>query len=73
MHPVSQADFSDWRANPVTKAFLAAIVDRITEAKEVLASQAGLNAVEDSYFRGFIAAYREALEFRVDDLQEAGQ
>jgi len=66
----SASDFSNWRQDPVTKAFYLAMVERIEEAKEVLSNQAGFNAVEDSYYRGFIRAYREALEFRIDDLTE---
>lgn len=69
MQPVTASDFNDWIQNPVTKAFKLAMVDRITEAKDILGTQAGINTSEDNYLRGFIQAYREALEFRVDDLQ----
>lgn len=67
---LTASDFNNWKQDPVTKAFYLAMVDRVSEAKEVLAMQAGFNSVEDSYYRGFIRAYREALEFRVDDLTE---
>lgn len=71
MQQVTASDFSDWRSNPVTKAFFMAITDRIEDAKEVLATQAGLDLNEDNFLRGFIRAYREVLMFRIDDLQEA--
>lgn len=71
MQQVTAGDFSDWHSNPVTKAFYMAITDRIEDAKEVLATQAGLDLNEDNFLRGFIRAYREVLMFRIDDLQEA--
>jgi hypothetical protein len=71
MQQVTASDFNDWRTNPVTKAFYMAITDRIEDAKEVLATQAGLDLNEDNFLRGFIRAYREVLLFRIDDLQEA--
>jgi hypothetical protein len=37
---VTKEDFIDWKANPVTKAFLNTIADRIGEIKEELAAEA---------------------------------
>lgn len=71
MLPVSANEFNDWRSNQVTKAFFLAITERIEDAKEILATQAGLDLNEDNFLRGFIRAYREVLMFRIDDLQEA--
>ena len=71
MQQVTASDFNDWRNNPVTKAFFLAITERIEDAKEVLATQAGLDLNEDNFLRGFIRAYRESLMFRIEDLQEA--
>lgn len=73
MHVISPSDFITWKEDPVTKAFHYAMIDRITEAKEVLANTAGLNSTDDNYLRGFIQAYQEALEFRVDDVQEVSE
>ncbi len=67
------SDFINWKQDPVTKAFYLAMMERIAEAKDVLSMQAGFNSVEDSYYRGFIRAYLEALEFRIDDLTEDSQ
>ena len=66
----SQNDFINWRSDHVTKAFYLAMVERISEAKDILANQAGLNSADDNYYRGFIRAYQEALEFRIDDIME---
>lgn len=65
---ISKEEWIDWKANPVTKAFLLACVDRIEEAKEVLSYKAGQDLIEDNYFRGFIQAYREMLEFKIEDI-----
>lgn len=70
MARVSQSDFQNWSTDPVTKAFKLAMVDRIEEAKEILSTRAGMDVHEDNYLRGFIQAYREALEFRIEDLDE---
>lgn len=70
MQQITSSDFSEWKSNPVTKCFYMAISDRIEEAKEVLSNQAGISVNEDNFLRGFIRAYREALMFRVDDLEE---
>lgn len=64
---ISQSDFELWKSEPVTKAFFAAGLDRVEQAKEILSVSAGLNATEDNYLRGFIQAYREIQEFRVEE------
>ena len=71
MQQISVTDFSDWKSNPVTKAFFLAASERVEDAKEILATQAGLDGNEDNFLRGFVRAYREMCEFRIDDLQEA--
>lgn len=67
---ITAADFSDWKQNPVTKAFFEAAEYRVEDAKEVLAAQAGMDSDNDNFYRGFIAAYREMEDFRVDFQQE---
>jgi hypothetical protein len=71
MQQVSQSDFIEWRSNPTTKAFHAAVIDYIEQVKDSLSVSAGLDANEDNYKRGAIAAMRDVLQFRIDDLQEA--
>lgn len=70
MQQITSGDFENWKQDPVTQAFMYAVTERIEDAKEVLATQAGLDLNEDNFLRGFIRAYRECLLFRVDDLQE---
>jgi len=67
---ITKSDFDNWKADPVTKAFMFAINERIEESKDVLSVQAGINPNEDNYLRGFIQAYREIQDFRVEDAQE---
>lgn len=69
MQTVTQSEFNDWRANPVTKAFFLAARERVEDAKDALAATAGINTSEDNYYRGFIQAYREIPEFRIEDLE----
>ena len=71
MQQVSQSDYIEWRSNPVTKAFYAAIVDYIEQVKENLSVTAGFDSNEDNFKRGTIAAMRDVIQFRIDDLQEA--
>lgn len=70
MHLVTVSEFEDWKSNPVTKAFFTATEIRVQDAKNVLATTAGLNSADDNYYRGFIAAYSEIPYFRIEDLIE---
>lgn len=70
MQVISQTDFENWKADPVTKAFLFAAQERIEDAKNVLSVQAGFDPKEDNYMRGVIQAYREMQDFRIDDFEE---
>ena len=65
---ISKEDYATWRADPATKAFFSACDERVEDAKEVLANQAGEDSGRDSFFRGLIFAYREIGGFRVDDV-----
>jgi hypothetical protein len=64
---ISQSDFENWKADPITKAFFLAADIRIAECAELLSVTAGMDSVQDNYLRGFIAAYREIPAFRVED------
>lgn len=68
MSIITKSEWQDWKQNNVTRAFLAAVDMRVEDAKDILSVSAGQEPDQDNYFRGFIAAYREMLEFRVDDL-----
>ena len=69
MTVITASDFLDWKSNPVTKAFVQACDERVEDAKNELAISAGINPTQDNLLRGFILAYREMQEFRVDDLE----
>lgn len=64
---ITKGDFENWKLDPITKAFFEAADDRIEDAKDILAIQAGFDSGQDNYFRGFIAAYNEIRDFRVED------
>lgn len=66
----SQSDFINWRQDPVTRAFYLAIAEYIGQVKENLSMSAGLDATQDNFHRGCIRALQDALEFRIEDLQE---
>lgn len=63
---ITKSDFDDWKKNSVTKAFFQAAEERVEDAKDILASQAGLDGVNDNFYRGFIHAYREMSDFRME-------
>ena len=67
---ISKSEWIDWKANPVTKAFFEATQNRIEETKDVLSYSAGLDPITDNFNRGFIQAYREMQDFRIEDLDE---
>lgn len=68
---ISKEDYAAWRADPTTKAFFLACEERVEDAKEVLANQAGEDGSRDSFFRGLIFAYREIGGYHVDDIVPA--
>ncbi len=65
---INQSDFNDWKAQPVTRAFFLAAQERIEECKDVLSYSAGTDQAQDRLLVGLITAYREIIEFRVDDV-----
>jgi hypothetical protein len=69
MSVINKEDFRDWKDNLVTKAVFMAIQDRIEEAKETLASSAGLESSLDNYLRGFIQSNQELLRISFDDME----
>lgn len=63
---ISKGDWEAWKANGVTKAFFAAMIERIEDCKNDLGTSAGIESDFDNFRRGFIHAYREALNFDID-------
>ena len=68
---ITKEEWIDWKANPVTRAFYEACVIRIEDSKEVLATTAGRDQYQDSFMSGFIQAYREMQDFKIEDLDES--
>ena len=69
MTVISASDFIDWKSNPVTKAFFEACNIRVEDAKDELATSAGMNSAQDNLLRGLILAYREMQDFHIEDLE----
>ena len=69
MAQITVGDFQQWKENPVTKAFMWAAQERIEDGMNVLSTTAGMDLIQDNYMRGFIAAYRELEQFRIDDIE----
>lgn len=67
---ISKSEWTDWKQHNITRAYIQASFERIEESKEILANTAGQDPIQDSFMRGFIAAYREMLDFRVEDVQD---
>jgi hypothetical protein len=66
---ISVSDYSSWKQDKITIAFYEACRARVEDAKEQLAASAGLDSVQDNFLRGFIHAYNEITDFRVEDVQ----
>ena len=70
MSTITKAEFSDWKQDIITRAFFAAAEQRVEDTKDILSVTAGMDLEENNFYRGFIAAYREMFDFRVDDLED---
>lgn len=64
---LTKDDWKNWKQEPVTRLFYSAVDERIEDAKETLANVAGQDQLQDSFYRGFIFAYREMLEFKFEE------
>lgn len=64
---INQSDFNEWKVQPVTRAFFLAAQERIDECKDLLSYSAGTDQAQDRLLVGLITAYREMMEFRVED------
>lgn len=64
---VTKQEFAEWKQHPVTEAFFEAAGQRVVDAKDILGQSAGLDGVNDNFYRGFIAAYEEMRFFRPED------
>ena len=73
MSLITKQEWAVWKVNPVTKAFFQAANIRIEDAKDILAQSAGLDSISDNFYRGFIQAYIEMFDFRIEDMDTADE
>lgn len=66
---ITKDEYVEWQNNNVTKAYMEACLTRLDDAKDILVNQAGLDSDQDNFYRGFIHAYREMLNFTIEDFE----
>lgn len=70
MAEIAKTEFEEWQNHFITKAYYSAVLERIEELKEVLATSAGVDAAQDNLVRGMIRAFREVVQFSVEQDEE---
>jgi len=65
---ISYDDYVLWKNDPMTIAWMEACQQRLEDAKDILSEQAGIDPPNDNFYRGFIRAYAEMQDFKVEDL-----
>lgn len=71
MHEQSKQEFMDWVNHPVTIAIKEEFRQRVELFSERLITQAGHNPVDDAKISGLVQGYRDFLEAKLEDVQEA--
>lgn len=66
---ISKSDVDNWKHDPVTVAYFEACQERIQDILALLELSAGIEPHNDNFNRGFIAAYREKLNFHIEEEQ----
>jgi len=66
---ITKDEYVGWKDNNVTKAYMEACSIRLDDAKDILVNQAGLDSDQDNFYRGFIHAYIEMLNFTIEDFE----
>jgi len=67
---ITKEEWNDWKTHDITRAFYQACAFRVEDAKDILGASAGLDSDTDNFYRGFIAAYNEMREFKVEDVED---
>lgn len=65
---VTKDSFRDWKANPVTKAVMNDLFERIQRIREDLGNTAGIDPIEDRRKAGAIAAYSDIINIEVEEV-----
>jgi len=73
MPAISKLDFQQWKASPVTQAFMSACQGQLKLANDSLIARAGLDSNDDNFYRGYIRAYLEVLDLTLDDMVEEAE
>jgi hypothetical protein len=64
---ITKDEFLQWKSSPITNEVFGIIKERVLEAKDVLAKQAGLDSREDGFYCGMIHALTEILDISFED------
>lgn len=67
---MTYSEWKDWQQLPITQMFYSAVHERIKDATDVLSYSAGLDPAQDNFYRGFIHAYKEMLDFKVESSED---
>lgn len=71
MSVINSTDFYNWKSDPVTTMMMIVINDRINQAKDLLASSAGVDSNQDNYLRGYIASNYDILNIDLESMEES--
>lgn len=64
---MTESEFKDWKANPVTKQVFTSIAKRIYDLQVDLGTSAGVDLREDAKKVGAIQAYTDLLEIEFEE------
>lgn len=70
MSVISSTEFYNWKSDPVTTMMMIVINQRIDQAKDLLASSAGVDSNQDNYLRGYIASNLDILNIDLESMEE---
>lgn len=68
---MTKADWLDWKAHPVTKAFFESLIQRREDMKEVLINQAGDNVYNDTIINGYAKALVDVYNTDFEEIENA--
>ena len=66
---VTKDSFRDWKANPVTKAVMTEIANRIRAIEEDLGATAGVDSNNDRFKSGAVCAYADLLKIDFEEVK----
>lgn len=64
---MTETEFKDWKASPVTKQVFTSIAKRIYDLQVDLGTSAGIDVREDAKKVGAIQAYTDLLEIEFEE------